>query len=477
MKTMSNTRRASSRKIWFPIVAILLIALGAGGYFYWTTKTAAAAQSSSSVTKTSTARTGNLTISVSGSGTLTPGDSSNLSFPVDGTVTKLNVKVGDKVKKDDVLAELSGLATLQDAITTAQVNLNSVQDALDTLKAGAAANLANAQLAVADAEDAVNTAKSGEIQKGWARCDSATIDAYYYKYTHAVEVLQSLGDGGGNADYYLKILVPQKTIVAQAKSAYETCIGYTDTEVASSQATLSLAEATLKEKQATLDKLTKNNGLDPVALSTAENKVVSAQLALEKAKETLDEATIKAPFDGTILTVAAEAGATIDSGVTFITIADLAHPTISFSVDETDMDKLYVGEEATITFDALSGKTFKGAVTLINPALTSSNGYQVVTGTIKLDLTNVDEATSAKLIKGLNATIELVQASAQNAVLIPVEAVHNLGDGTYSVFVMGSDGQPKMKVVEVGIMDAVSAVIKSGVTAGEVVTTGTTQTN
>jgi multidrug efflux pump subunit AcrA (membrane-fusion protein) len=70
----------------------------------------------------------------------------------------------------------------------------------------------------------------------------------------------------------------------------------------------------------------------------------------------------------------------------------------------------------------------------------------------------------------------LVQASAENVLLIPVQALHDLGDGTYSVFVVGSDGQPKMRVVEIGLQDAASVEIKSGLNAGDVVSTGTVQT-
>ena len=70
----------------------------------------------------------------------------------------------------------------------------------------------------------------------------------------------------------------------------------------------------------------------------------------------------------------------------------------------------------------------------------------------------------------------LIQATAENVLLVPVQAVRDLGDGTYSVFVVGANGQPKMKVVEVGLQDAASAEIKSGVSLGDVVTTGTVQT-
>jgi multidrug efflux pump subunit AcrA (membrane-fusion protein) len=151
----------------------------------------------------------------------------------------------------------------------------------------------------------------------------------------------------------------------------------------------------------------------------------------------------------------------------------LSHPQIQFSIDETDMDKAAVGEKTTIVFDALPDQTFTGKVTRIDPALESSGGYNVVTGLIQMD--PVDESTNTTLLKGMTATVQLVQASAENVLLIPVQALHDLGDGTYSVFAVGSDGQLKMKVVEIGLQDAASVEIKSGLNVGDVVSTGTVQ--
>ncbi len=65
-----------------------------------------------------------------------------------------------------------------------------------------------------------------------------------------------------------------------------------------------------------------NNGIDPVELATAENKVAVAQAAYEVAQTNLENATLVAPFDGTILTVAGLEGDRIDSETVFITEAD-----------------------------------------------------------------------------------------------------------------------------------------------------------
>ncbi len=473
MKAINIKRNLKRRRIWILIVVIILLAAAGGGAWYWNQRQNAAKQASAGPDyATSTVSSGSISISASGSGTLTPAEEKDLAFSASGTVGEVNVQAGDVVAVGQTLARLADLSDLQDAVNSAQQDLAAARQELDTLKAGAAANLATTQLDVIDAQKAVTDAKSGLIQTGWARCDKETTDAYYAQYVQASDYLNSLGDGGGSPNYYLNVLVPQKNIVARALAAYDACAGFTQYEVNSSHATLALSEANLKTAQDKLDLLNQNNGIDPLALATAQNKVDNAQTTLDQAKEKLEGGTLKAPFAGTILSVAGNPGDEAGTG-TFITIADLAHPLVEFSVDETDMDKVAIGENATISFDAVPGRTFSGKVIRIYPELITSGGYQVLQGLIQVDLSG--EKDVPVLPKGLNATVELVQASAQNVLLAPVQALIDLGDSSYGVMVVGSDGRPRLKVVEVGLEDAASAEIKSGLSAGELIVTGSNQ--
>ena len=70
----------------------------------------------------------------------------------------------------------------------------------------------------------------------------------------------------------------------------------------------------------------------------------------------------------------------------------------------------------------------------------------------------------------------VIGGRAQNAVLVPVEAVREIGTNEYAVFVMEA-GEPKLRIVTVGLIDYTSAEILSGLSAGEIVTTGVVDTN
>lgn len=467
-----NMRPKTQRKFVIPLIVVLVIAAAGGAYYYFSLRSATTVQAASTPTfNTAPVRRGNLTISASGSGTLVAGKQQDLNFATSGTVAKVNVQVGDVVKQGQELAQLGDLTTLQSAVNSAQQDLNSAQQALATLQSSASANIANAQLALSTAQKAVSDAKAGLIPQGAARCDAQTTSAYYDQWMRAKAHLDSLGDGG-NQDYYLNTILPAKNLVAKDYATYQWCASFTSYEVSASQAKLDLANANYQTAQATLNTLTQNKGIDPTALATAQNKVDSAQVALSQAQQNLAGATITAPFNGTILSVAGQVGDPTGTAA-FITIADLANPQVRFSIDETDMEKATVGNQATVTFDAIPGRTFTGKVARVNPSLVTSNNVQVFQGVIALDLSK--EQNLPALPAGLNATVEIISAQAQNALLVPVQAIHDLGDGTYSVFVL-QNGQLKLHVVTVGLMDAASAEIKTGLNVGDLVSTGSAQT-
>jgi multidrug efflux pump subunit AcrA (membrane-fusion protein) len=474
MKSPSNNRRSKTKTVWIFLVLIGLVTAGVFGYVYWNQKTAVQAQAAAQSMTTRPVRKGSITLAASGSVTLVASKESSLAFSVSGTVAELNGTVGAQVKKGQVLAQLGNLDTLQAEIKNAEQDLFSAQQELAAFKSKALANQANAQLKVIDAQKAVEDTQGSVVQKDTLRCDQTTKDQAYTRYQRAVAALNALGDGGGNADYYLNTLLPQKKIVDQAKGAYDACAGFTDNQVASTQANLIVAQAELKQAQANLDTFIKNNGLDPTALATAENKVSSAQQALDTANENLTGATLTAPFDGTILSIAGKAGDTIEitsknTTVPFITLADLAHPLLKYSIDETDMSMVEKGEAATVIFDAFANRSFKGTVTRVDPALSSTDGVPAVTGLIQLDLSQ--ETDLPIFPKNLSGSVLIIQAAAENVLLVPVEALHEQNDGTYSVYVAGTDGRPTLKTVEIGLRDVASVEIKSGLNASDTVIT------
>ncbi len=476
MTVQNKPRKKSVKKIVIPVIIVLLLAGGAVGYYFYRQTTTASAATTAPDYNTATVRVGTLEISADGSGTLTPGKTVNLSFPVSGKLAEVNVKMGDVIEQGQVLAKLADITSLQAAVDSANLTLKLAQQALDTLSGDAASSLATARQELADAQQAYYDAKNAVVTKNQTRCEEATIQAYYDTYLAAKHNYEEAVANGSESDYryYTYTVKPLKTTMDSDYAAYTKCLGYTDYEIQTTHDDLTIAEGTLKTAQSKVDALVANNGIDPTAYAQDQLAVVQAQLALETAKTNLEGAVMTAPISGTVLSVGGETGDMVGTS-TFISIIDLAHPLVNFSADESDLALVDVGKSAEVTFDALPDLVFKGTVISMSPSLNSTQGYNVLTGVIQLTLDDTNK--DARLLDGLSASVTIISGKAENAVLVPVEALRDLGDGSYGVMVMGSDGKPRLTVVEVGLMDATYAEIKSGLKQGDVVTTGAVETN
>jgi multidrug efflux pump subunit AcrA (membrane-fusion protein) len=181
---------------------------------------------------------------------------------------------------------------------------------------------------------------------------------------------------------------------------------------------------------------------------------------------------LTAPFDGTILSAEAIVGGTVGEE-SIITLGVLNPKTLEVYLDESDLQMVVDGYPVDIVFDAYPDDTFTGAVTQISRSLQTVSEVSAIKAIVQMDEENIDPDLSLPV--GLSATVDVIAGRVTDAVLVPIEGLRDLGDGGYAVFVV-VDGEPEMRVVEVGLMDATYAEIKSGLQAGETVSTGTTYT-
>jgi HlyD family secretion protein len=237
--------------------------------------------------------------------------------------------------------------------------------------------------------------------------------------------------------------------------------GPTDDEIVAAQTAVRQAE--LAHKQALL-----NRELDEKI------GVAQAELSLQEAQDALADTELSAPVDGTVMAISANPGEIVGSG-DLITLADLSQPLLEIYLDETDLDKIEVDYEVNVTFDALPDDTFTGHVVEVDPMLSNLNGVSVVHALVRLDEDSFSKPQTLPV--GLNASVEVIGGRVENVLLVPVEALREVSAGEYAVFVMGADGEPELRFVEVGLMDISFAEITSGLELGDTVTTGLVETN
>ena len=155
-----------------------------------------------------------------------------------------------------------------------------------------------------------------------------------------------------------------------------------------------------------------------------------------------------------------------------VTIADISEAWLEIFLDETDWGMIAVDYPVDVIFDVLPDKTFSGVVVQVDPALYTEQNTSVVRALVRLDESSFD---GIKLPIGSAAAVEVIGGRADGAILAPIEALREASPGQYTVFVM-VDGEPKLRVVEVGLQDLFYAEILSGLEVGDVVTTGIAET-
>ena len=210
------------------------------------------------------------------------------------------------------------------------------------------------------------------------------------------------------------------------------------------------------------------------ALLNRESNLLSltqAELNVEDAQDTLASTELLAPIDGTVMSVNYAVGESVNG--TVMILADLTQPLLEVYLDESDMSMVGMGYEVEVVFDALPDDIFIGTIVQVDPELTVESGITAVRALVQLDPDSFAKPQTLPI--GMNATVEVIGGKSENTVLVPVEALRELDAGQYAVFVI-ENGEPQLRMVEVGIMDYTSAEIISGVEAGEEVTTGIVQT-
>ena len=471
---------SNPQKRWWAIVpAVLVVAAVAAGAYYQLGAAPRTRSTLAAGVQTSVARRGTLTLSAIGTGTLQPANQVQLGFGgnTSGKLVTLNAKVSDQVNSGQLLAEIdnsqekinyqqaqqsllsltspAAIATAQQDLATAKASLYTDTNSLIYLISPDQyywqQQVATAQQALADAKAAGGTSPTADQQKAIITTQQRL--AYFQ---------DSLT---GSRERWLKVYVPTHfTSITRTKGVVTKQVDTpTDAAIAAAQAAVVVDQNAIQEAQWYLDAL---NGKDIPTNATGTNLAAlqTARLNVQSAKAALDATQIYAPVDGTIMSVSAKVGDNVSSSA-IITMGDLSKLYVQTYMDESDFQAFQVGNSAQVVFNALPDQTFKGKVVEVDPALSTSSGTSVVSGQVELD------PTKAKLLMGMSASVTVIAGEAQNAVLIPIAALHQVPGGSYTVMVL-RNGTFTAVPVEVGLKDLVNAQITSGLQPGDVVSTG-----
>ncbi len=445
--------------------------------------------------------TGTVRSQVSGTGTVGAMQQGNLTFSgVSGTLTEVDVKLGDQVKAGQVLARIDP-ATYQQALDQANNNLTSAQATLNATLAGN--DVVQAQHALDQARqsytDTVNSVNlTNQQDQATLDADTRQRDADQQTYNNTCTVPQPPATCAQLAQTVAGD--NQKVTADQNKQAVDRLSGQRQTNQAQNGVTNAQ------------DTLNSRNAQRPATIAQQQSAVANAQVAVQTAQRNVNNTTLVAPFDGLITVLNAQVGDNVSggsaasssqtsssqssgtggaggaggSGATgsssstsstssaLMTLSNISGLQVVVPFAEADAARLQAGQQATITFDAVSGLSLAAHV------LSVANIATVVSNVTNYSTTLVLDSIDQRLKLGMTANVTVTVQQAANVLVLSNSAITRVA-GTAFVTVLDKDGKQARRQVQTGVVGDSTTEILSGLAQGDRVvlpqlrtTTGTT---
>ena len=401
--------------------------------------------------QTGVAMRGDLTAVVTASGEIKPRNYINLGANAQGPITELLIKEGDRVRKGQVVARIEHIQPAAEveaqraAVASAVADANAFEAALKTQ------------------DQAIATAQ-------------ATLD----KSKSDLELARL------NFERYEKLYKEQLI----ARQEYEQM-----------KANFTSAEAGVRASAAQVAQVQAQRAQMTAQLTSAQRRITQAQAGQTRLADVLAKFDVIAPIDGMVTNLPVRVGETVVPGIqnsaasTVMTIADMSLITAEVKADETDIVSVQVGQDATITIDAMPNRVFHGKVTEIgNTAILRSSGLAA-----SQSATSSQEAKDFKVVvalddppdeirPGLSCTAKIVTATRRDVLSIPIQALtvrkkseletatgvpsaRAQSEELQGVFIV-TNGRAEFRKVETGITGPSDIEVTRGLEPGEEIITG-----
>jgi HlyD family secretion protein len=343
-----------------------------------------------------------------------------------GYVKDWTVNIGSKVKKGQVLAELS--------VPEMEVDLLQKRAAAD--QAVAKHKLAGAAVRVAEANLAGAQAKLGEVQAGIPRAQ-ANLALWKAQYRRVQQLFDEKAQTGSLLD--------------ETQNSFRS----SEATLKEVQAQVKTAEVALVQSQAALESAHADVGAAAAAIEVAKQDARHAEALLGYAK-------IEAPFDGIVTRRNVNTGDLTKPGADqppLFIVAQSDIVTIRVDVPEAFAVEVEPGDRVEVKLQEMKGKTIQGKVTRTSWAVDT----KVRTIRVEIDIPNPGN----KLLPGLYAYATVIVEEHPDVLTVPTTAVVNEKDKSYCVAVV--DGKAARCPIELGLNDGTRTEIVSGLNGGETV--------
>ena len=362
---------------------------------------------------TATVTRGTLEETVEITGSVASSSVHDLTFATAGTVELIDVAVGDRVRRNQLIAKLDTDA-LEDQLAAGKTSLTAAQSSLTAAKASQTA----AKASQTAAESNLASAKSQR---------------------------EALDEEAPTAPPGVPGPLPTSEV------QHDAAIDAADAAIASAEAAVANAKAAIDNGQASID--------------NAQASIDNAQASITSTETALRGAEIRAPVAGRVTRLLLELGDRVTPGVLSpagfpVQVMDLADLRIDAQASESDVVDLAVDQDASITFDALDDITLTGHVCEIESVGVLVQGVPSYPVKVCLD------TTDSRVRVGLTATIDVASGSVEDVLLLPSSAITLIND-KHTVTLLLADNRPVETQVTIGAASGGMTEIVDGLTEGQ----------
>lgn len=482
-ESLSNHKMKKKRKIIITVVSIVLalaiIAVVGISFLQKRVRDQFASQKGDVLAHTVT--TGSISTVVSGSGKLTDVDLDAITVPEGVEITEVLVKANQSLKKGDILATVdmasvvSTMADLQAQIKELDKQISNAEDdaAATSVYAGVTGRVKaifgkkgaevadimyengalallslDGYMAVTVETDQLKTGDKATVQRENGKKITGTVETVSQgkatilitdngpAYKEAVTVLDSDGNALGSGELEIHSVL----------------------RVTGYAGTISGVKVSVNDN---VSKKTKLFTLKDTDYSANYNSLLRQRAELE---DTLLE-LLNIQRDGAVLAANDGSVSTVDyseeTATAIATVSADKMMSVTIDVDEADILTLDLGQTVTVTVKSVSEDSFAGTLTEINRTSSSSGTYSAV----------IELEKAEGMLSGMTASISVQIQGVENAILIPIEALHKTSDGAYVYTSYNEELQEyggKCDVVT-GIENSTYVEIKSGLNVGDTV--------
>lgn len=413
---------------------------------------------------------GNLVIGLYADGRVSMA-STGVDFQVAGTVSTIQVAVGQKVAAGDVLASLD-TKDLTEAITAAQRDLDKAKATYDDSVRSLGYSVASEKIKLDglyvklqepfDDEDLKEA-----IADAHAKLDEKKANLLSLEEEYALALEQ--GAEPTELNRLLNAITEAENAVLQGEVALENAQDNLEKGLEKFQSDLRAIRESYDLQKLKYDNLVASN----LSVTNAKYNVDTAQVKLNEAKENLAHATLVAPLSGTIAQINGSIGGRVAGTTTastggnepFLVITQDQGIQITANINEGDISGIALGQTVKTNIEALGLIGLAGKVVEVNTVPKIDNSG-IVTYSV---VTQLDEH-HPEILDGMSAFLSYIKREKENVLLLSNKAIF-MEDGKQFVWVQKENEDPEKRAVVGGLTNGSQSEIVEGLEAGEVVIT------